>query len=160
MVHATVPMLEHAVWCQGIGDKSVNPNGSKMFPEQMATSMRLHGTAAGHALFPSEAHMAVSATGQPTFKLCEQLTAQQLKTYAAKTRAALLSQLENLKAKVLKKAEVQAAEAADPQGTRLKKLLKTDLKAECEGLGLDCSGLKEVLLERLIAHYRNNEQED
>lgn len=43
----TVAQLKHAVWAQGIGDKSVHPNGSKMFPEQMATSMRLRGTAAG-----------------------------------------------------------------------------------------------------------------
>ena len=35
MVTATVPMLEHALWCQGKGDNEVNPLGSKMFPLEM-----------------------------------------------------------------------------------------------------------------------------
>jgi len=44
---AKVHMLEHALWCQGKGDKDVSPQGLKMFPMEMERSMIIRGTAEG-----------------------------------------------------------------------------------------------------------------
>lgn len=99
----------------------------------------------------------VSATGQPTFKFAEQLSAQQLKTYASKPRKDLLKQLETLEKKEAKQAEVQQAVDADPEGTRLCKASAAELKQECRELDLDTSGKKADHLARLLAHHHEKE---
>jgi hypothetical protein len=91
--------LQHAIDCQGVGDKSVNPNGSKMFPSEMEKSMRLIGTPAGEEQFKGACYsfMKMSPSQQPVFRLNQQLSAQQLKSYASKPRAALVKSLATVK---------------------------------------------------------------
>ena len=66
---ATVCMLEHALWCQGKGDKEISPNGSKIFPLEMERSMIIRGTAIviGELAYPNDPWMTVSATGFRAF---------------------------------------------------------------------------------------------
>ena len=152
--------LAHAAWCQSIGDKTVHPNGSKMFPSEMERTMRLHGTAAGEQDYPTEVHMRARASGQPTFKLAELLNAQQLKAYASKTRPKLLNQLKNLREKEAKEATLQAQQhaaavaeiaekAADPDGYRVNRMNALALKAELKASGQRHSGNVSELKPRL-----------
>ena len=81
-------MLEHALWCQGKGDKEISPNGSKMFPLEMERPMIIRGTAIGELAYPNDPWMTTAiATGFRAFMLCEQYDHHQLKAHASKPRA-------------------------------------------------------------------------
>lgn len=150
--------LRHAIWCASLGHKSVHPHGSKMFPTEMERTMRLCGTREGEAAYPREVHMLASASGQATFKLSELLSAQQLKSYAPKSRAQLLVQLRNLEereARAGDEASVAAALAAEqlanPEQYRVERMKGKDLKAELRERGLIVSGTVGELKARLLA---------
>ena len=63
----------HAIWCQGMGEPSVHPNGSKMFLTEMERTMRLVGTAGGQLDYPDEEHMHANDTDQPRCKFAEHI---------------------------------------------------------------------------------------
>jgi hypothetical protein len=152
-LRVTSKQLQHAIWAQGLGDKTVHPFGSKMFPTQMELSMQLVGTVVGQSLYPMEEHMLASEHGLPVFKFVEQLSAQQLKAYASQPRSKLLRQLENL---ILKeeKDELDRLDAeANPERTRLYNMTAKEMKAELNQLGLISVGLKTDLRARLLAYH-------
>jgi hypothetical protein len=47
----------HVLECQKVGEKTVNPTGSKKLPTYAATSMRLAGTMVGQQIFPQDEYM-------------------------------------------------------------------------------------------------------
>jgi hypothetical protein len=102
-----------------MGDPSVHPTGSKMFPTQMERNMRSVGTAQGQLDYPNEEHMQANDTGQPRFKFAEHLSAQQLKAYASQTRSKLLKQQQNLIQKEAREAEKRQRDVDDPQRGRV-----------------------------------------
>jgi hypothetical protein len=83
---AKAPMLEHALWCQGKGDKEVCPQRPKMFPLEMEPSMIIRGTLEGEQAYPNDAWMKANNSGYRTFKLSEQYDQHQLKAYVSKPR--------------------------------------------------------------------------
>lgn len=157
--------LRHAMWGKSLGEKTINPTGSKMFPTQMETSMRLHGTQAGNDLYPKEEHMRVSETGQATFMLCHLLSAQQLKGYAAREQSKLVSQLKNLVKKEEREAEekegaismaaaLEAEKIENPHGFRIERMIGKELQAELKKHGLKVSGCVREKKDRLLEHLQ------
>ena len=151
-VRVTSQQLKHAVWAQGIGDKTVNANGSKMFPTEMERSMRLRGTEEGELAIPNDEYMRANEFNQPTFKFSEQLSAQQLKGYVSQTRPKLFKQLSNLEAKEAKAAAVDQDELNNPDRFRLDKMNTGELRAELVQHSLDSRGRKVDLHARLLVH--------
>ena len=110
-VRASSSMIEFAYACQRVGDKAVNPNGSKLFPTTAEEAMRLCGTQEGHAkyhkLFGDEL---MKVLGYCKFKFTERLSAQQLKAYMSKTGADLRKQLEACREREERNAEKKRVE--------------------------------------------------
>jgi hypothetical protein len=171
---SSVQMMMHVVWAQGMGDKSVNPNGNKILPTDAEISMMLAGTIAGQTLYPREPHMRSNADGLPTFKCCELLSAQQLKGYVSRPRAQLLAQLNNLKTKeASEKAQALAVVAAadklskfqidEPDRFYVTEVLKTVPKIKEELSKLDPTvsrtGKRTDLIDRLVAVMKSLRQE-
>ena len=130
-IRVTAAQLKHAVWCQAQGDRVKSPDGSKMFPHLMEESMWLHGTKEGATLYSGDEYFQANADGQPTFKMCEVLSAQQLKAYASKTSAVLAAQL--------KKAQNAELPPKDPANL----LVTLTSRAEIEQL--TCKVIRECL---------------
>ena len=91
--------------------------------------MWLHGTKEGATLYPGDVYFQANADDQPTFKMCEVLSAQQLK--ASKTSAVLAAQL--------KKAQIAELPPKDPAD-----LLAT-LTSRAEIEQLTCKVIRECL---------------
>ena len=121
-------MLEHAIWCQGKGDKKVTPLGSKMFPLEMERSMKIRGTVKGELAYQNDPWMKANTAGFPTFKLCELYDQQQLKTYASKPRAKLVEQFERLQAKLAVADQKLLAALADPHTSRVNSMKVKEVK--------------------------------
>jgi len=143
--------LRHPIWAKSLGEKAVNPSGSKMFPTQMEQSMRLHGTKKGEEMYPNELHMRANETGMATFMLCRLLSAQQLKGYAARELSKLSVQLHSLKKQEEKElskqddafsmaAALEAEKQEDSIGFRVERMKGKDLQEELKNLGLKKSG--------------------
>jgi hypothetical protein len=114
--------------------------------------MRLRGTLAGQLKWPGEDEMTVSESGQPYFKLADQLSQHQIKPYLSKSRSELMSQLERLEAKAVLRAAQAQYERDNPEECRVGKMLVAEMKQLLREAGLDDKGLKAELSARLIAH--------
>ena len=82
--------------------------------------------------------------------MSEQLSAQQLKAYASKTRIKLLEQLRNLESKEIREAEQVRFEADEPERFRVNKMKVVQIKLELRQYNLVSKGVRQVLVGRLV----------
>ena len=107
--------------------------------------MWLHGTKEGATLYSGDEYFQANADGQPTFKMCEVLSAQQLKAYASKTSAVLAAQL--------KKAQNAELPPKDPANL----LVTLTSRAEIEQL--TCKVIRECLKLKVAPYTGGNKAE-
>jgi hypothetical protein len=160
----TSRQLRHVLWCQGLGDKTVNPEGSKIFPTDAEKSMKLKGTVEGQLAYPNDTSMVASLSGQAVFTFGERLSAQQLKGYISRPRAQLQTQLDNLLAKEAKDcakaievaqiaAELRAFQEREPEKYLVSTLNTIEIKIRLKALRLKRTGTVAILSDRLVQYY-------
>ena len=130
--------MKSIIELQALGDKSVNPQGSKVLPSVAVNMFSLQCSTEGANKYPNCPFMRVSETGRRTHLLKDNLDVTTLKTYFGKTRQQLLSQLTNLTTKTGKTKEKDTAQVianqamvfeqmADPYAFQVKYLKRTEL---------------------------------
>jgi hypothetical protein len=151
-MRTNVLQFEHILWVQS------QPLGFKFFPSDAETSMRVRGTEHGEQTYPGIAHMKVTATGFPVYRLNELLSEMQLKPFMSRSALVLQKQMDTLRHKeavaTQKSAELLRRQTQEPDKNRIDGLDLNGLKEELRSYGLDVAGkqvvLRECRLEKIL----------